>query len=332
VAYQKESESTRKVLVIGDIMLDHYVIGKVRRLCPEAPVPIIEDAESHYFAGGAANVAANIKSMGGQVILAGVIGKDEEGNTLRRILSQKGIPTVLGVDIGRPTTVKKRVGTREQLVVRLDRELVDEISQGIFHDILKVVTLLLEDVKLVAVSDYGKGVVTKKLISAINEICKPRKIPIYVDPKGTDYTKYKEAFVVKPSFRSLEILYGKHIRDIKDLQKAVDIVFCTTGCKACIVTWGINGAILFRSADDWIHFPCQTKRNTTYILGTGDVFLSALAMGAIQGIPLWAACMAANEVSSTVTGRFGTMVADAANWENAVNNLHLEQYSLGEEQ
>lgn len=315
MTYQKEIKSTRKVLVIGDMMLDQYVIGQARRLCPEAPVPIIEGVETLSFAGGAASVAANIKSMGGQVILAGVIGKDEEGDTLRKILNQRGIPTVLRVDAGRPTTVKKRVGTEEQLVVRLDRGITEEICQGIFHDILKVVTLLLEDVKLVAVSDYGKGVVTSKLISAISEICKTRKVPIYVDPAGSDYSKYRNAVLVKPSFSSLEVLYGKNIRCIDDMQKAVSIVFTSTGCKACIVSWGFNGAVLFRSAEDWIHFPCQASRNTSYIYGAGEVFLSALAMAAIEGLPLEDACKAANKVASAVTGRFGTLVTDGTVWE-----------------
>ncbi|MGI6140855.1 MAG: bifunctional heptose 7-phosphate kinase/heptose 1-phosphate adenyltransferase [Caldicoprobacterales bacterium] len=320
MAYQKEGKSTRKVLVIGDIMLDKYVIGRVRRMCPEAPVPVIECAETWCYPGGAANVAANIKSMGGQVILAGVIGKDEEGEFLRKILKRKGIPAVLGVDAGRPTTVKKRIGTREQLIVRLDRELAEEISQGIFHDILKVVAVLLEDVKLVTVSDYGKGVVTRKLISAISDICKSRNIPIFVDPKGPNFSKYSDADIVKPNFHSLEILYGKDIRDIDDMQKAVDMVFSATGCKACIVTWGCYGAILFRSAEDWIHYPCRAEWNTAYISGAGDVFLAALAMAGIQGMPLEAACIAANEAASAAAGRIGTMVADAATWEKLSRN------------
>lgn len=321
MAYQKEDKSSKKVLVIGDIMLDQFVIGKAKQLCLEAPVPIIEGAETHYFAGGAANMAVNIKNMGGQVILAGVIGKDEEGDVLRKILNKKGIPTVLGVDIGRPTTVIKRVGTREQLLVRLDREIVEEISRGIFHDIIKVVTLLLEDVKLVTISDYGKGVVTRKLISAINEICKTRTIPILVDPIGTDYSKYRVADVVKPTFQSLEILYGKSIRNIDDMQKAVEIVFSKTGCKACIVTWGINGTILFTNAENWVHFPCQTERSTTLISGADDVFLSALAMASIEGMSLEAACKAANEIASTVAGKFGTMIADAVTWQKTVNKI-----------
>lgn len=318
MAYCNDNKSDKKVLVIGDIMLDQYVIGKARRLCPEAPAPILEAEETWCFPGGAANVAANIKNMGGQVFLAGVVGKDEEGDSLRKLLNQKDIPVVLGVDTGRPTTVKKRIGTREQLLVRLDRELAEEIPQGIFHDILKVVAVILEDVRLVTISDYGKGVVTKELITAVNETCKSRNVPVFVDPKGMDFTKYKGADVVKPNFQTMETLYGREIRDVGDLENAAEVVFAAIGCKACIVSWGSNGVILFRSPKDWVHYPYQTAWNTAYVSGSEDVFLAGLAMAAIRGLSLEAACMAANETASAAVGRIGTMVADAATWKDLV--------------
>jgi len=325
VAYRSDGGSGSKILVIGDIMLDEYIIGRAMRLCPEAPVPIIEDAETYYFPGGAANVAANIRSMGGRVILAGVIGNDEEGECLRKILSNRDIPTVLGVDPGRPTTVKKYIGTREQLIVRLDRELVKEIAQGIFHDIIKVVALLLEDVKLVAVSDYGKGAVTSKLISVICEICKSKNISVFVDLKGTDYTKYREVYLIKPNFVSLEVMYGCDIKNIEDMQKAVGKVFSDTGCKACIVTWGPNGTVLFKNKEEWIHYPCRGESHSAYISRAGDVFLAALAMATVKGMPLEVSCMTANETASAFAGRIGTMMVEEATWKEIIEYI----YGLG---
>ncbi|HHY83102.1 MAG TPA: hypothetical protein GX505_10565 [Clostridiales bacterium] len=315
MVYLKDRESVRKVLVIGDIMLDQYVIGKASRLCPEAPAPVLEADEINCFPGGAANVAVNIKNIGGQVTLAGVIGKDEEGEILRKALKQKDISAVLGVDPTRPTTVKKRIGTREQLVVRLDRELVKDIPHGIFHDILQLVTVLLDDVNLVTISDYGKGVVTRELFAAVGERCKSRNIPVFVDPKGADFTKYRGAELIKPNLQSMEAIYGNEIHNIHELESAADLVFSSTLCKACIMTWGANGVVLFRSPKDWIHYPCPIVWQTPFISGAGDVFMAGLSMAACQGLPIEIACMMANDLAASTVGRIGTVTADAATWK-----------------
>ena len=309
-----DRSSANKILVIGDIMLDQYIIGQAKRLCPEAPVPILEPEETSYYLGGAANVAANIRSMGGRVILAGVVGKDEEGERIRKILKQEDIPAVLGVDASRPTTVKQRVGTREQLVVRLDRELARDIPSGIFHDILRLVTVLMDDVSLVAVSDYGKGVVTAELMAAVCEICRPKGIPVLVSPTGRNFAKYKGADVIMSDSSTLEALYGKEIRNDDDLEKAVAAVFTNTDCSACIMTWESNGAVLFHSPREWIQYPCDTRRDSTYLSGAGDVFMAGLAMGISMGQPLGTVCRMANELVSATIGEVGTMVAEADDW------------------
>jgi len=324
VIYLKNHESIRKVLVIGDIMLDQYVIGKAKRLCPEAPAPVLEADEVKCFPGGAANVALNIKNIGGQVTLAGVIGKDDEGEILRRILKQKDISTVLGVDPTRPTTVKKRIGTREQLVVRLDREQAKDIPTGIFHDILQLVTVVLDDVSLVTISDYGKGVVTRELFAAICERCKSRSIPVFVDPKGSDFTRYRGADVIKPNLSSMEALYGKELLTASDLEGAADMLFSAVQCKACVMTWGANGVILFRSPKDWIHFPCPIVRETPFISGAGDVFMSGLAMAASQGLPIETACMIANDLAASTVGRVRTITADAATWKALLEKYRIK--------
>ena len=145
------------------------------------------------------------------------------------------------------------------MIVRVDREVAKEISQGIFHDIIRVVALLLEDVKLVAVSDYDKGVVTEKLISVVSEICRSRNIPVFVNPSGTEYGKYREADLLVPNFRSLEILYGKEICDFDEMQKAAGLIFSASACKACIITWGCNGAVLFRMIKNGSIIPVEMR-------------------------------------------------------------------------
>ena len=317
------SETKNKILVIGDIMLDRYIIGRANRLCPEAPVPILTVDETQYFLGGAANVAANIRNIGGQVFLAGVVGKDEEGDMIRRMLKAKDISLVLGMDATRPTTVKTRIGTSEQLIVRLDRELCKDISPGIFHDILKVVTVLSDDLKLVTVSDHGKGVVTEDLMAAIIEISKLKKIPVFVDPKGINYKKYAGANVIKPNFAALEGLYGGEIDSLQALEDAVSMVFTITGCDTCIVTWESNGALLFNSPNDWIHFPCEARSNASYFSGAGDVFLAGLSMGVSMNLPLTTSCKIANQLAAGTVGGIGTMNANCKDWLQLVDNAFI---------
>ncbi len=239
-----------------------------------------------------------------------MVGKDEEGETLRRLLNLKDIPAVLGVDSTKPTTMKKRIATKEQLLVRLDREQTGDIPVGIFHDILKLVTLLLEDVKLVSISDYGNGLVTRELILTVSEICQSKNLPIIVepivvDPVGSDFSKYHGVDIVKLSFRSIEAMYGKAILGIEDLEKAVEQIFAATYCQACIVCWlepGNNsGVILFHSPKDWIHFPqpiSQKDINLNYSC-TNDVFMAGLAIAVAQGFSIESACRLASVTLSS---------------------------------
>ena len=313
-----DRESGQKILVIGDIILEKYIIGQATRLCPEVPIPLLEPDETNCCLGGAANVAANIKSIGGRVTLAGVVGKDEEGEEIRKILKQKDIPAILGVDGSRPTTVKQWVGTREQFVVRLDRELARDIPSGIFHDILRLVPLLTDDNGPVIVADYGKGVVTEELMAAVREICSPKEIPVLVRPGGMNFSKYKGADILQPDSFTLEALWGKRIQNKEDLGKAAETVFSVTGCGACVVTWESNGAVLLRRPGEWVHYPCYTGQDAGCLSGTGDVFLAGLAMGISMGLPLGTACGMANKLASSVAGKAGTLVAEADAWNKIV--------------
>ncbi|MDD4680881.1 MAG: PfkB family carbohydrate kinase [Clostridia bacterium] len=287
-------ESARKILLIGDIMLDQYNIGM--------PRPLYQETEISCFLGGAAGIAANIKNMGGQVTLAGVVGKDENGDILRRLLNQKDIPAVIGVDSTRPTTVKKQISIRGQLMVRLDREQLGDIPMGIFHDILKVMAVLLEDVKLVSILDYGKGVVTRELVMAVIEICQSKNIPVIVDSNGLDFSKYKGADVLKLSFQAMETLYGKEILGIDDLETAMKLLYTVTECRACIVSWLIpipaNGVIFFRSPSDWIHFPWALNRKEIHFPCADDLFMAALAIAAAQGCSMESSCRMAGETAA----------------------------------
>lgn len=295
-------KSIGKILVIGDLMLDRQIIGLAEDFHSEEQASIIDTGIPRYFPGGSASLASNIRKMGGQVTLAGVIGKDEEGEILRKILNQKEIPAVLGVEAGRPTTVREFIRSRQQTPVQVDRNPACEISIGIFNDILKVVALLLEDIRLITISDYGIGVVTRGLIAAVSEICAGRNIPILIDARVTDFSKYRGADVIKSDIRCMESFYGREIRDITVLEKSAEIVFSETGCTACIIVKDGNGVILFHSPRKWIHYTLAAVGNLIDDSEAVDIFMAGLSMAICQGLPVESACMAASEAVSAMAG------------------------------
>jgi len=311
-----------KILVIGDIMLDQYLAGRSERLCPEAPAPVVIVEDEKWFLGGAGNVASNIRAIGGQVLLAGVVGRDEEGQWIQKNLKSRDIPLVMGVDASRPTTVKKRIMIGDRLIARIDREVCADISDGVFQDIVRIVAAM-QDIALVIVSDYGKGVVTRGLMEEVINLCSYRGIPVYVDPKGQDYGKYRGADVIKPNFPAFEAFYGHSINSIEEMQKAGLRIFETVGCKACIVTWEANGAILISSPGQWRHFPGSGKTGTPFVSGAGDAFMAALAMGRLMGLPLESACNLANSMASGVVGEMGTIVMKREKWDEMLGVILL---------
>lgn len=190
-----------KILVIGDIILDEYIWGKASRLSPEAPVPVLEVNKYSYILGGAANVANNIRTLGGKVYLAGIVGKDSSAEKLNDIFYKENIDnTCIIKDENRPTTVKTRLITHNHhQLVRFDREIKDEISENLEQDLLKKVSESIKSIDLILLSDYAKGVLTPKLTQELIKLAKLNNIPVLVDPKGLDYSKYSGATLITPN-------------------------------------------------------------------------------------------------------------------------------------
>jgi rfaE bifunctional protein kinase chain/domain len=315
VAYMKENESAPgKILIIGDVILEQNIIGRVGCSCSDSSVPVLNIKETMHYPGGAANIAALIKAMGAEVTLAGVIGKDEEGERLRRFLNQKNISSVLKVDGNRPTALMQRIGTEEELLIRLDKYHQDEIVNGIFHDILKVVTLLLEDVKQVVIVDYGKGLVTGSLLSTVCEVCQSKGIPVFMELQCKNLFKKSSIEMIKIPYSSLEALYGHRIQNTDDMEKAANLVFTALGCKTLIVSWSPpapNGVLLFRRYNDWIHFPLPVWMKSISSCETEEIFMAALIIAVSRSIPMDLACKQASEA---IINRF-------------INNNHIRDIS-----
>jgi len=201
-----------KVLIVGDIILDQYIWGKVSRISPEAPVPVVEERGSTERLGGAGNVLNNITSVGGDAVICAVVGEDGKGKRIKEILKEMGVPLdglIMCKD--RPTTVKTRIIAHNQQVVRLDREKTDIIDDNIQRRILDLASSIADNIDGILVSDYGKGVICQNIVEGLKSIAKERGIPICVDPKVKNFNLYREVTLITPNHHEAGQFYGMHI-------------------------------------------------------------------------------------------------------------------------
>jgi len=195
----------QRVLVLGDIMLDHYIWGKVERISAEAPVPVLEAQKEEFRLGGAANAALNVKSLGGDAILLGVTGRDSAAQDLKQIMERKGLATDgLIADPDRKTTLKTRIVATNQQIVRIDRETQIDLGNEARTALLDSLRRLLPGCQALIIEDYNKGVLTREVISGALELAKSLGIPVAVDPKHRNFRQYRGVDIFKPNFRELQ--------------------------------------------------------------------------------------------------------------------------------
>src|ERR1700760_2978144 len=200
----QQTQQPPMVLVIGDLMIDHYVWGDATRLSPEAPVPIVNVKNESTTLGGAANVAQNLVALGAKVTLGGVIGDDAFGTRLIKILTTEGIATdAILKDTQRPTTVKTRVVAGSHQLVRVDREVTDHILSELEDELVDKLDHYINEADIILFSDYGKGLISEDLTQRLIKLAKEKQKKVIIDPKGLDYEKYKGAFIIKPNRKEL---------------------------------------------------------------------------------------------------------------------------------
>ncbi len=296
------------ILVIGDLMVDRYIWGKVKRISPEAPVPVVEVTEENLLLGGAANVAHNVLSLGGKVFIAGTTGRDETGKVLINKLNETGFNTDgIVLDEKRPTTVKTRVIAHSQQVVRFDREEKTDISSSTLSMIIEYVKSCLPRIKGIIVSDYCKGLITKKLIKTLLKLAGPR-IFISVDPKIGHFDYYKGVDLLTPNINEASFASGIDITDEKTLVSAGNILMKKLQCNSLIITRGDEGMTLFEKGRKISHIP--TCAQEVYdVSGAGDTVIAALTLCRAAGAPLKDSAIIANHAAGVVVGKMGTAVA-----------------------
>lgn len=301
-----------KVLVVGDIMVDHFIWGKVRRISPEAPVPVVDVSRDEMLWGGCANVMNNIYTAGGQVFLAGVIGDDVTGQTLLQEFAQKNIPiSGIVVDSGRHTTLKTRIVAHNQQVVRFDRETRKTISPDCIHRILHNIAALVDDLDTIVISDYNKGVVTAELLDGIREIVATKNVRVCVDPKRSDLSFYRGFDVITPNHHEVASALG--IEDLNGSEagkeelvreKAIRLIN-QLHLKALLITRGEEGMSLYEAEGMVTHIPTQA-RAIYDVTGAGDTVIGVFSLCLAAGATFLEAAEIANYAAGIVVGKVGT--------------------------
>lgn len=293
------------VLVAGDLMLDHFVVGRVSRISPEAPVPVVEHDHDEYRIGGAGNVAHNVRALGAPVELVGLIGRDRAADLLRAEFAGKGMGCDgLVVDPGRPTTTKQRiVTTRNQQVARVDFESETEASGEVERALIDQAARHLRHAHVAVVSDYLKGAVTRALIAAIVEGARGRNVPVLVDPKIPHIDYYAGATLVTPNHHEAEAAAHMRIRTDADARRAGQLFAERAQCAGVLITRGEHGMSMIDS-DGEAHYPA-VAREVADVTGAGDTVIATVALGLAAGATLAEAAQLANHAAGIVVGRFG---------------------------
>lgn len=295
----------RKILVIGDIILDHYIWGKVNRISPEAPVPVVEVTRENFLLGGSANVAHNIVSLGGHAAIVGINGEDMAGEALKSILEQKGIDCSGLFTENRPTTVKTRVIAHNQQVVRFDREDSKYVDGRILKGILSHIHSILHNFDAVIISDYKKGMVTAELVRSI--LKKTKNMFVSVDPKVGHFDFYKGVSLITPNLMEATLGSGVDIKDDKSLYKAGQLLLRKLSLKAALITRGEQGMSLFEK-NKVTNIP-TVARKVYDVTGAGDTVISAFTLAHASGAGLADSAVIANHAAGIVVGEVGTAVA-----------------------
>ncbi len=291
------------ILVIGDLMLDHYLIGDAYRISPEAPVPIINIKQEFYHVGGAGNVAANLTSLNMLPVISGVIGDDRWGKQLLSLMEKRKIDcSAVVTDAKRATTDKTRVLAGGQQIVRFDREITEELGNIQKKRIIEKISKL-KRIDAIIVSDYGKGVVTEGLILELKKLF--GGIPIAVDPKVTNFSYYKGATFLTPNLKEAARMTNIRIDDDISLIEAGKIILDETGANELVITQGQQGMTVF--ADGRIKsIKATTGRYVYDVTGAGDSVIAAITAAVANGICFFDACRLANVAGGISVSHPGT--------------------------
>lgn len=302
--FPKEAISRARVLVVGDIMLDRYWFGEVERISPEAPVPVVRVVKREDRLGGAANVARNIVALGAHATLAGFVGEDEAATSVRQLLSEAGIQAHMITDVAHPTTLKMRVLGRQQQLLRIDFE--EKPTATLLEALRDQVEKLLAGHDVLVLSDYAKGALAE--VDVLIELARKKGLPILVDPKGTDYRRYRGASLVTPNRSEMQQAVGVWSTE-QELTDRAQVLREQLNLDALLVTRSEQGMTLF-TGQGREHVEAQAHE-VFDVSGAGDTVLATLAVMRAAGVDWPTAMRWANRAGGIVVGKLGTSIVTA---------------------
>lgn len=312
------------MLVVGDLIVDHYIWGKVDRISPEAPVVVVRSTEENKRLGGAGNVANNLIKLGANVCVCGVVGDDNNGRSMVDMLKDEGIDTAgVLIDRSRQTTVKTRVIAHAQQVVRVDREDTNQLDAPHRDGIAGVLASRIHDVKGVIVSDYAKGAITPELFERVSAgydegLLGLGRVPVVVDPKAPNFSMYSPASVIKPNRAEAEAASGVAINSRADAVVAGKKLLDEWGCELVLITLGEDGMVLVSKSGD-VPIEIDTVAREVYdVSGAGDTVSAVFALSLAVGATPSQAAELANVAAGIVVAEVGTVAVTAEELEHAL--------------
>ena len=290
----------KKVLILGDVMLDKYIWGRGARISPEAPVPVVEVEKDTSCLGGAGNSCRNLESLGAFPLLVGVIGDDPEGEWIK-----KNVPDSSGifVDKSRPTTVKTRIIAHHQQVVRVDHEKKSTISSQIEEQIFNFMSQ--EEYDGILISDYNKGAITKPLMDKVLPIAKEREIPVFVDPKVENFSLFSPVTLLTPNHFEAERIVHHECNSDSEVEKAGQQILSQISTLYLILKRGEQGMTVFEKDKKALHIPTVAKE-VFDVTGAGDTVIVTAALALLSGGTIYEAAVLANTAAGIVAGKIGT--------------------------
>jgi D-beta-D-heptose 7-phosphate kinase/D-beta-D-heptose 1-phosphate adenosyltransferase len=308
----------KRVLVVGDVMADHYVWGKVERISPEAPIPVVHVSREEVKPGGAANVACNIAALGGKVSLAGIVGADPMAATLRSLLEAKGIDVGgLMEDAARPTIQKTRIIAQSQQVVRVDRELQQPLAAAASEAFLAACLRQVESCDAVLFSDYAKGALSARLSTEVTRRARALGKVVAADPKPANVDWFSGVGILTPNQAEAAAASGVAIRDDAGAEAAARVLMDRLRSDAVLVTRGEHGMTLLRSQGGVTHIPTRA-REVFDVTGAGDTVIATLTLALAAGMPVPEACTLANAAAGIVVAEIGVAVVSPQRLEAAL--------------
>ena len=300
----------KRVLIVGDVMLDQYLFGDAERISPEAPVPVIRLEQERCYLGGAGNVARNVTALGGKASLVGIAGDDDAGHMLQDLLRQEAINAHVPLCPGRVTTRKTRILARNQQMLRLDREHPCPLNPEEERLFLDRLAPLAEEHEVLILSDYGKGLVSPSCMEAVRALLGslPRAPFVLVDPRPHNMHLYQSAFLLTPNLKESSDSVHLPIRSRDEILAAGRAVMARSGTRHLLITLGAQGLALFLATGEVWRIPTSAQA-VFDVSGAGDTVISAVALGMAAGMPLLPACMLANFAAGIVVAKVGTATA-----------------------